>query len=69
MAGDGVRANHRARMCKLFVWLCGIYVFGACAVICRKAKVALLEANYLSSRYQIPLFPSTKSAFLCAFSL
>ena len=41
----------------------------ACAVICRKATVALPDANYLSSRCQFPLFPSTKSGFLCAFSL
>ena len=42
---------------------------GACAVICRKATVALPDANYLSSRCQFPLFPSTKSGFLCAFCL
>ena len=39
-----------------------------CAVICRKAKVALLDANYLSS-VPIPVFPSTKSGFLCFFTL
>ena len=36
-------------------------------MICRKATVALLDANYLSS-VPIPVFPSTKSAFLCAFA-
>ena len=37
-------------------------------MICRKATVALPDANYLSS-VPIPIFPSTKSAFLCAFAL
>ena len=36
-------------------------------MICRKATVALLDANYLSS-VPIPVFPSTKSGFLCAFA-
>ena len=39
----------------------------ACAVICRKATFALLDANYLSS-VPIPGFSSTKSGFLCAFA-
>ena len=38
-------------------------------MICRKATVALPDANYLSSRCQFPLFPSTKPGFLCFFGL
>ena len=101
---------HRARLQKLIVWLLGVYILEACAVICRKATVALPDANFLSPWCQSPSFraqnrhfcalfafgtpifghfehkiwvfvrfwpskppfsgfPSTKSAFLCAFAL
>ena len=51
---------HRARCRKLISWLLDVYILEACAVICTKAT--------LRFPMQLPLFPSTKSRFLCAFN-
>ena len=54
---------HRARLQKLIVWLLGVYILEACAVICRKATVALPDANPYPFEHKIGVFVRFASSF------